>query len=108
MVCVAGGDGEDGAAGGGSAGRPKRPPPPNTLPAEWRTTIEIAQLLLSLLHGWSLDEDLDQVCRNRLGLCKPRSSVSYGLLSRSGTSRQGIQFFRDIINIENIGNYLNY
>ena len=47
--------------------------------------MEIAQLLLSLLHAWSLDPDLDQVCRNRLGLSKPRSSVCFGLLSRSGS-----------------------
>lgn len=48
--------------------------------------MEIAQLLLSLLHGWSLDDDLDQVCRTRLGLSKPKSPVSFGHLSRSGNS----------------------
>lgn len=46
--------------------------------------MEVAQLLLSLLHGWFLDEDLDHVCRSRLGLSKPKTPVCYGLLSRSG------------------------
>ena len=46
--------------------------------------MEIAQLLLSLLHGWTLDEDLDHVCENRLGLSKPKSPACFGLISRSG------------------------
>lgn len=57
---------------------------PQSLPNDWYLTMEIAQLLLSLLHGWSLDEDLDQVCQNRLGLAKPKSPVCFGLISRSG------------------------
>lgn len=57
---------------------------PNTLPTDWSLTMEIAQLLLSLLHGWTLDEDLDQACQSRLGLAKPKSPICFGLISRSG------------------------
>jgi hypothetical protein len=46
--------------------------------------MEISQLLLSLLHGWSLDGDLDHVCRDRLGLSTPKTRICFGLLSRSG------------------------
>ncbi|XP_046440938.1 WD repeat-containing protein 7-like isoform X2 [Daphnia pulex] len=57
---------------------------PHTLPNDWSLTMEIAQLLLSLLHGWTLDKDLDHACQNRLGLAKPKSPVCFGLISRSG------------------------
>lgn len=57
---------------------------PHSLPNDWSLTMEIAQLLLSLLHGWTMDEDLDHVCENRLGLAKPKSPVCFGLISRSG------------------------
>lgn len=33
--------------------------------------MEIAQLLLSLLHSWGLDNDLDRVCQAKLGLLRP-------------------------------------
>ena len=59
-------------------------PVPKSLPIGWSATMEISQLLLSLLHGWSLDEDLDLVCRERLGLSTPKSRICFGLLSRSG------------------------
>jgi len=57
---------------------------PNSLPIGWSATMEISQLLLSLLHGWSLDLDLDHVCRDRLGLSTPKTRICFGLLSRSG------------------------
>lgn len=37
--------------------------------------MEIAQLLLSLLHSWGLDDDLDRVCQVKLGLLRPMVSV---------------------------------
>lgn len=33
--------------------------------------MEVAQLLLSLLHAWGMDADLDRVCETKLGLLKP-------------------------------------
>ncbi|KAG7176577.1 WD repeat-containing protein 7-like [Homarus americanus] len=47
-------------------------------------TLQIGQMLMSLLHSWGLDGSLDQTCENILGLLKPRVPVSYGLISKSG------------------------
>lgn len=52
--------------------------------AEANLTMDIAQLLLSFLHAWGLDADLDRVCESKLGLLRPMRPISYGLLSRGG------------------------
>ena len=44
--------------------------------------ISIVRLLLSCLHAWNLDNNLDKSCITQLGLVKPLRPVSYGLLSR--------------------------
>lgn len=46
--------------------------------------MEIARLLLSLLHAWGLDRDLDSVCQSKLGLLRPMVPVSFGVLSKAG------------------------
>ena len=46
--------------------------------------MEIAQLLLSLLHAWGMDPDLDRVCEGKLGLLRPMVPVSFGVLSKGG------------------------
>uniref|UniRef100_A0A1B6MPX3 WD repeat-containing protein 7 n=1 Tax=Graphocephala atropunctata TaxID=36148 RepID=A0A1B6MPX3_9HEMI len=51
---------------------------------EANLTMEIAQLLLSLLHAWGLDPDLDLVCEGKLGLLQPMVPVSFGVLSKGG------------------------
>lgn len=51
---------------------------------EANLTMEIAQLLLSLLHAWGLDPDLDLVCEGKLGLLRPMVPVSFGVLSKGG------------------------
>ncbi|PNF24264.1 WD repeat-containing protein 7, partial [Cryptotermes secundus] len=51
---------------------------------ETNTTMEIAQLLLSLLHAWGMDPDLDRVCEGKLGLLRPMVPVSFGVLSKGG------------------------
>ncbi|KAH6929491.1 hypothetical protein HPB50_000867 [Hyalomma asiaticum] len=55
--------------------------------AETNLTMEISQLLLSLLHAWGLDPDLDKarlpVCESKLGLLCPMRPICFGLLSRS-------------------------
>lgn len=45
--------------------------------------MEIAQLLLSLLHSWGLDDDLDRVCQVKLGLLRPMVPLSFGVLSKA-------------------------
>ncbi|XP_067140814.1 WD repeat-containing protein 7 isoform X4 [Centruroides vittatus] len=52
--------------------------------AEANLTMEIAQLLLSILHAWGVDADLDRVSESKLGLLRPMRAVCFGLLSRSG------------------------
>ena len=50
-----------------------------------KTYISISgQVLLSLLHAWGLDKDLDKVALSKLGLLKPKVPVSYGLMSKGG------------------------
>lgn len=40
-----------------------------------------AQLLVSCLHSWGLDLEIDETCISRLGLLKPVKPVSFGLLT---------------------------
>ena len=42
----------------------------------------VAQLMISCLHSWDLDPNMDEVCVERLGLLKPVKPVSFGLLTR--------------------------
>lgn len=45
---------------------------PNSLgPLEPSHGMEIGKLLLSLLHSWGIDKDLDKVCQVKLGLLRP-------------------------------------
>uniref|UniRef100_A0A1B0FNG5 WD repeat-containing protein 7 n=1 Tax=Glossina morsitans morsitans TaxID=37546 RepID=A0A1B0FNG5_GLOMM len=46
--------------------------------------MEVAQLLLSLLHSWGLDPHLDKVCESQLGLLRPMVPISFGILSKAG------------------------
>lgn len=46
------------------------------------TIVDMVRLLLSCLHAWNLDESLDQLCEEVLGLVQPCRPVSFGLLSR--------------------------
>uniref|UniRef100_A0A4W3HEQ0 WD repeat domain 7 n=1 Tax=Callorhinchus milii TaxID=7868 RepID=A0A4W3HEQ0_CALMI len=51
---------------------------------EYNLTMDTAKLFMSCLHAWGLNEELDEVCLNRLGMLKPHCPVSFGLLSRGG------------------------
>lgn len=51
---------------------------------ETNLTMEIAQLLLSFLHAWGADVELDKTCEEKLGLLRPLCPISFGLLSSSG------------------------
>ena len=46
------------------------------------TTVNIVRLLLSCLHAWNLDRELDLSCEETLGLVRPCRPVSFGLLSK--------------------------
>ena len=74
------GYGEEGARAG-EGGHALRP---NSLQLEINLTLEIGQLLLSLLHAWGLDKELDKVAASKLGLLRPKLPVSFGLVSRCG------------------------
>uniref|UniRef100_A0A1Y1K5S4 WD repeat-containing protein 7 n=1 Tax=Photinus pyralis TaxID=7054 RepID=A0A1Y1K5S4_PHOPY len=52
-------------------------------PIEASHGMEIAQLLLSLLHAWGMDNDLDIVCQAKLGLLRPMVPISFGVLSKA-------------------------
>uniref|UniRef100_A0A8C3RXP5 WD repeat-containing protein 7 n=1 Tax=Chelydra serpentina TaxID=8475 RepID=A0A8C3RXP5_CHESE len=51
---------------------------------EYNLTMDTAKLFMSCLHAWGLNDVLDDVCLDRLGMLKPHCSVSFGLLSRGG------------------------
>ena len=57
---------------------------PASLHLEINLTLEIGQVMLSLLHAWGLDKDLDKVAISKLGLLRPQVPVSYGLMSKGG------------------------
>lgn len=46
--------------------------------------MDVAHVLMSLLHGWTLDKDLDHVCVKKLGLLRPKAPICFGLVSRQG------------------------
>lgn len=48
------------------------------------TALTVAQILMSCLHAWGLDRDLDQLCLTKLGLLRPRRPIAFGFLSRTG------------------------
>ncbi|CAH2215644.1 jg21993, partial [Pararge aegeria aegeria] len=62
----------------------KRGRPRDMSLAEPPPTMEIAQILISLLHAWGLDPDLDRVCESKLGLLRPMVPVCFGVVSRHG------------------------
>lgn len=47
-------------------------------------TMEIAQLLMSLLYAWGLDLEIDKICEAKLGLLRPMIPVSFGVISKGG------------------------
>lgn len=58
----------------------KEPPAPD-IPRS--PALVAAQILMSCLHAWGLDPELDQLCTSKLGLLRPRRPISFGFLSRS-------------------------
>lgn len=55
------------------------------LQGEWpKHVIGIVRLLLSCLHAWGADRDLDRDLEGRVGLIRPIRPISFGLASRGG------------------------
>ncbi|CRK92912.1 CLUMA_CG006337, isoform A [Clunio marinus] len=48
--------------------------------------MEVAQLMLSLIHSWGLDPLLNIVCETQLGLLRPMVPISYGVSSKGDMS----------------------
>uniref|UniRef100_A0A1I7SSR8 WD repeat-containing protein 7 n=1 Tax=Bursaphelenchus xylophilus TaxID=6326 RepID=A0A1I7SSR8_BURXY len=46
--------------------------------------MNTAKLLVSLLHGWNLDENVDNICVNKLKLQKPKAPICFGTISKKG------------------------
>lgn len=59
---------------------------------EPNATMEVAQLILSLLHAWGIDPDLDRVCEGKLGLLRPMVPVSFGVLSKGGINKYNLVY----------------
>ena len=55
------------------------------LQGEWpKHIIGIVRLLLSCLHAWGADRDLDRDLEGRVGLIRPIQPITFGLASRGG------------------------
>ena len=53
------------------------------LQGEWpKQIINIVRLLLSCLHAWQADNNLDKDLEKRVGLLKPVHPISFGMMSR--------------------------
>ncbi|KAM9322530.1 WD repeat-containing protein 7 isoform 2-T2 [Pholidichthys leucotaenia] len=51
---------------------------------EYNLTMDTAKLFMSCLHAWGLNEQLDCICLERLGMLRPHCPISFGLISRGG------------------------
>ncbi|XP_029025680.1 WD repeat-containing protein 7 isoform X5 [Betta splendens] len=51
---------------------------------EYNLTMDTAKLFMSCLHAWGLNEQLDGICMDRLGMLRPHCPISFGLISRGG------------------------
>uniref|UniRef100_A0A7N6AGE7 WDR72-like alpha-solenoid domain-containing protein n=1 Tax=Anabas testudineus TaxID=64144 RepID=A0A7N6AGE7_ANATE len=51
---------------------------------EYNLTMDTAKLFMSCLHAWGLNEQLDTICLDRLGMLRPHCPISFGLISRGG------------------------
>ncbi|CAD5215974.1 unnamed protein product [Bursaphelenchus okinawaensis] len=46
--------------------------------------MDTAKLLISVLHGWNLDENIDGICSSKLKLQRPKAPICFGTISRKG------------------------
>uniref|UniRef100_A0A673IJR7 WD repeat domain 7 n=1 Tax=Sinocyclocheilus rhinocerous TaxID=307959 RepID=A0A673IJR7_9TELE len=62
---------------------------------EYNLTMDTAKLFMSCLHAWGLNGELDEVCLTRLGMLRPHTPVSFGLISRGGHMSLMLPTFKD-------------
>ncbi|XP_048021920.1 WD repeat-containing protein 7 isoform X3 [Megalobrama amblycephala] len=62
---------------------------------EYNLTMDTAKLFMSCLHAWGLNGELDEVCLNRLGMLRPHTPISFGLISRGGHMSLMLPTFKD-------------
>ncbi|TRY54274.1 hypothetical protein DNTS_010122 [Danionella cerebrum] len=62
---------------------------------EYNLTMDTAKLFMSCLHAWGLNGDLDALCQARLGMLRPHTPVSFGLISRGGHMSLMLPSFKD-------------
>lgn len=46
--------------------------------------MDTAKLLISLLHGWDFDEEIDRACLANLKLCRPKLPICFGTVTKKG------------------------
>ncbi|KAF5880133.1 WD repeat-containing protein 7 isoform X1, partial [Clarias magur] len=62
---------------------------------EYNLTMDTAKLFMSCLHAWGLNSMLDEVCVSRLGMLRPHTPISFGLISRGGHMSLMLPTFKD-------------
>ncbi|KAI4880880.1 hypothetical protein NFI96_015353 [Prochilodus magdalenae] len=62
---------------------------------EYNLTMDTAKLFMSCLHAWGLNSSLDEVCLSRLGMLRPHTPISFGLISRGGHMSLMLPTFKD-------------
>uniref|UniRef100_A0A8B9GWX0 WD repeat domain 7 n=1 Tax=Astyanax mexicanus TaxID=7994 RepID=A0A8B9GWX0_ASTMX len=62
---------------------------------EYNLTMDTAKLFMSCLHAWGLNGTLDEVCMSRLGMLRPHTPISFGLISRGGHMSLMLPTFKD-------------
>ncbi|KAG1935713.1 WD repeat-containing protein [Pimephales promelas] len=62
---------------------------------EYNLTMDTAKLFMSCLHAWGLNGALDEVCVSRLGMLRPHTPISFGLISRGGHMSLMLPTFKD-------------
>ena len=68
-------------------------------------TMEICQLLLSLIHAWGVDVEIDRLCETKLGMLRPKHPVCYGLISKHGQRRTQITPLLTKCHVKQVGSY---
>uniref|UniRef100_A0A3Q2WYU2 WD repeat domain 7 n=1 Tax=Haplochromis burtoni TaxID=8153 RepID=A0A3Q2WYU2_HAPBU len=64
---------------------------------EYNLTMDTAKLFMSCLHAWGLNEQLDTICLERLGMLRPHCPISFGLISRGGHMSLMLPTFKSLL-----------
>uniref|UniRef100_A0A8C6UMV4 WD repeat domain 7 n=1 Tax=Neogobius melanostomus TaxID=47308 RepID=A0A8C6UMV4_9GOBI len=64
---------------------------------EYNLTMDTAKLFMSCLHAWGLNQQLDLICLERLGMLRPHCPISFGLISRGGHMSLMLPTFKSLL-----------